>query len=229
MIDHINQHLRILEEDQASAIKKNEAEFIYHFIKDNNIKQTLEVGFAFARSASHIIAATGSKHIVMDPFQERYGKLGLTNIESMGFANLLEYHNDFSHNVLPELCRQKQQFEFIFIDGDHKYDGIFIDFYYADLLLKEGGYILFHDTWMRSTQLVLSFIKKNRKNYRFISTPLRNLSLVQKIGEDERNGMHFREFYTMRRLFVHNIIMWLTTGKNTVLKNLVFKIKEKVK
>jgi predicted O-methyltransferase YrrM len=229
MIDHINQHLTILEEDKASAIKPNEAEFIYHFIKEKNIKRTLEVGFAFARSASHIIAATGSKHIVMDPFQENYGSLGLKNIENMGFADLLEYRNDFSHNVLPALHREKQQFEFVFIDGDHKYDGIFVDFYYSDLLLEEGGYLLFHDTWMRSTQLVLSFIKKNRKDYRFIPTPLRNITLVQKVGKDQRNGMHFREFYNLKRIFVHNIIMWLTTGENNALKKLVFYMKEKIK
>jgi len=229
MIDHINQHLTILEEDKASAIKQNEAEFIYHFLKEKNIKKTLEIGFAFARSASHIIAATGSKHIVMDPFQENYKSLGLKNIESMGFSDLLDYRNDFSHNVLPALVNQKQKFEFIFIDGDHKYDGIFVDFFYSDFLLEDGGYILFHDTWMRSTQLVLSFIKKNRSNYIFIKTPLRNLMLIQKVGKDNRNGMHFREFYTFRSIFIYKTIMWLSTGKGNPLKKLIYSLKEKIK
>jgi predicted O-methyltransferase YrrM len=229
MIDHINRNLTIIEGDKASAIKQNEAEFIYNFIKEKKIKKTLEIGFAYARSASHIIAATNSMHIVMDPFQENYGRCGLKNIESMGFSNLLDYRNDYSHNVLPDLVKQNSKFEFIFIDGDHKYDGIFIDFYYSSLLLEDGGYILFHDTWMRSTQLVLSFIKKNRKDYVYIKTSLRNLILIKKVGSDTRNGMHFREFYTFKSIFVHNIIMWLSTGKSNPLKRFVFFLKEKLK
>lgn len=225
----INEKIIIPQEDKATSIKTPEAEFIYNFLIEKGITSTLEVGFAYAKSASHIIAATKSNHIVIDPFQENYKNIGLENIKSLGFDKYLTFYNDYSHNILPQFVRQKMHFDFIFIDGDHKFDGELIDFYYADLLINEGGYILMHDTWMRSTQLVNSFIKTNRKDYECIITPLRNFALFQKVGKDNRNGMHFKEFYTFKSLIVYNIINWLITGKGNFLKRIAFVIKEKLK
>jgi len=158
-LNDINKHLDIPEEDKYTPIKVIEAEYIYNLLTEKLLKNTLEIGFAYARSASHIIAATLSNHIAIDPFQSNYNNLGLSNIEKLGFNKYLTFYNDFSHIVLPKLLENEKKFDFIFIDGDHKFDGIFVDFYYADLLVNEGGYLLFHDTWMRSTQLVMSFIK----------------------------------------------------------------------
>jgi hypothetical protein len=104
-----------------------------------------------------------------------------------------------------------------------------VDFYYADLLLEEGGYVLLHDTWMRSTQLVISFIKKNRKDYRYLKTPCRNFALFQKVSKDERNGMHYREFFTWKSTVSHGLIRWMTTGKSSMLKRMMFSLKERLK
>ncbi len=213
--------------DSVSAIRPNEALFMYNFVKEKGFKKTLEVGFAIGMSASHIIAATNSHHIVMDPFQERYGNFGLNNIKKLGFESLLEHRPDFSHNVLPELLKTEKTFDFIFIDGDHKFDGILVDFYYADLLLDEGGYIMLHDTWMRSTRLVEKFIKSNRDNFEYISTPLKNIAVFKKTGQDQRDGMYFREFFTFKSMLKYHVITWLTTGNDNVLKRFVRKMKGK--
>ena len=227
--EKINKKLQIPDEDSSTPIKSTEAEFIYNFVKELKLTKTLETGFAYAKSASHIIAATQSKHIAIDPFQSHYQNLGIENIKNLGFSEYLEFYNDYSHNVLPKLVTKKEKFEFIFIDGDHKFDGEFVDFYYADLLLEEGGYVLFHDTWMRSTRLVMAFIKKNRKDYRYIKTIYRNFGLFQKISKDDRDGMYYKEFFTLKSIFSHNLILWMTTGKKTGLKKALFYLKEKIK
>lgn len=221
----INELLVIPTEDTSSPVKSEEAEFIYTFLKKHSITRTLETGFAYAKSASHIMAATNSKHIACDPFQKNYQNLGLENVTRLEQNDLLEFHDDFSHNVLPRILKEKQAFEFIFIDGDHKFDGELIDFYYADLLLEKNGFILLHDTWMRSTRLLMSFIKSNRKDYKSIPTGLRNLALYQKVSTDDRNGMHFKEFYTTKSFLSHYGILYMTTGKSNVLKRLLFKLK----
>ena len=225
----IIQQIEIPQEDSATPIKQNEAQFLYDFIRKNKIKRTLETGFAYGMSASHIMAATNAPHIAIDPFQSNYQRLGLKNIKQLKLDQHLTLFEDYSHNVLPQLAKEKKEFDFIFIDGDHKFDGELIDFYYADFLIKQEGYVLLHDTWMRSTRLLMSFIKKNRKDYRKIPTDLRNFALYQKTGEDQRNGMHFREFFTFKSIISHNVIMWLSTGESNFLKRLVFKIKEMVK
>jgi len=226
----INEILQIPEEDKYTPIKTIEAEFIYNFLIENKIKNTLEVGFAYAKSASHIIAATLSNHIVIDPFQSNYNNMGVANLKKLGFDKFVTFYNDFSHNVLPKLLENKNKFDFIFIDGDHKFDGILIDFYYADLLINEGGYILLHDTWMRSTQLVMSFIKTSKTNYIPVKVPLRNFALFQKKGIDNRNGMHFKEFYTFKSLLSHNILIWLSNNKNnSIIKKLLLSLKDIIK
>lgn len=226
--EEINQQLEIPKSD-ASPVKSEEAAFIYNFIKKHGLKRTLETGFAYAKSASHIMAATGSKHIACDPFQENYQSLGLKNVKTLKQTDQLEFHSDFSHNVLPALLRKEGRFEFVFIDGDHKFDGELIDFYYADLLLEKNGYILLHDTWMRSTRLLMAFIDSNRKNYKSIPTGLRNLALYQKVDEDDRNGMHFKEFYTTKSMLSHYGILYMTTGKSNFVKRFLFKLKELIK
>ena len=227
--DEISKTLEIPEWDTASAIKVSEAKFIYDFIKKQNLSKTVETGFAFARSASHIIAATGNKHIAIDPFQDHYKNMGLKNIESLGMTDKLDFRPDFSHNVLPELVKENRKFDFIFVDGDHRLDGIIVDFYYSNLLLEKDGFILMHDTWMRSTSLCEKYFKTNFKHYKYIKTPLRNFSLFQKLGEDERDGMFFREFFTCKSLFVHPMIMWMSGGEKTFLKRIAIKLKEILK
>ena len=181
-------------------------------------------------SLQHILwQLTNSPHIAIDPFQSYYDDLALSNIKKLGFDNLLTFHRDYSHNVLPKKVLEGEKFEFVFIDGDHKFDGILVDFYYSDLLLEPNGYVLFHDTWMRSTQLVAQFIRKNRKDYQRIKTPLRNFDLYQKIDKDQRDGMFFSEFYTSRRILVHGLIRWMTTGKTNALKRLIHKLKNSIK
>jgi len=227
--EQINRTIEIPEWDPYSAIKTEEAAFLYDFLSEKQIKRTLEVGFAIGKSASHIMAATAAPHQAIDPFQDHYRRIGLKNIERLGLQDQIKLYEDYSHNVLPQLHQQGRQYEFIFVDGDHKFDGILVDFYYADLLLEPNGYVLFHDTWMRSTRLVEQFIKKNRADYRFVKTPLRNFSLFQKVGEDQRNGMHFREFYTLRSLLSHSMILWMSSGKQSPLKRALLKFKDWVK
>lgn len=228
-LEELAKKVYISEEDPHSPVKPSEAQFMYRFIKEHKLSKTLEVGFAFARSASHIMSATGATHIAMDPFQSNYGNQGLKNIESLGLSDQLDFRPDFSHNVLPQLLKENQTFDFIFIDGDHKFDGEFIDFYYADLLLQQGGFVVLHDTWMRSTALVMGFIENSRKDYKKVASPLRNLAVYQKVAADTRNGMHFAEFYTLKSLFTHPIIIWLTSGKPSFLKKIIFGLKAFVK
>jgi predicted O-methyltransferase YrrM len=227
--EEIKKILEIPEWDSVSAIKQTEAEYIYQFVKEKNLTRTLETGFAFARSASHIMAATGQEHITIDPYQDHYKNMGLTNVERLGLSGKLKFIPDFSHNVLPKLLDEKKTFDFIFIDGSHTFDGIFVDFYYANLLLEKNGYIMLHDTWMRSTRLVESYVKTNLKHFRQVPSPLRNICIFQKIEEDKRDGMVFKEFYTSKSYLVYKLIIWMTTGKQTVFKKLAIKLKNLLK
>ncbi len=224
--EKIEELLYIPDHDKSTPVKKEEARFIYDFIIENNIKDTLEIGLGYGRSATYIMAATGSKHIAIDPFQQHYENQALKNIDKTGLTSLFNHIANYSHFALPELCREGKKYDFIFIDGDHKFDGILVDFYFSSMLLKPGGFILFHDTWMRATQLVTSFIGTNRNEFNSINTPLKNLHLLQKSdATDKRDGMFFREFYTLKHFFKYRIINYVNENPDSGITRLLNKLK----
>ncbi len=228
MIEEILKKLDIPESDSSTPIKDTEAKFIFDFVKRNQFRKTLETGCGYGKSAVSIMAATGQQHIVIDPFQTNYKYGGINNIKKLGFEGALKYYEEYSHTVLPRLFEKGERFDFIFIDGDHRFDGQFMDFYYSDLMLKEKGYILFHDTWMRSTAHMESYINSNRKDYTRVETGLRNLALFQKTDKDKRGWMHFKGFATSKSLMTNSVIEWLH-GEETTAKKIVKKIKSNVK
>lgn len=206
MIPNIYEKLIIPKKYHRTSIRKKEAEYIYNFLKENKIKKTLEIGLAYGRSASYIISATNSHHYAIDPFQNKpFNNLGIKNIKRLNLNNHLRFENDFSHNVLPKFLSKGMKFDFVFIDGDHKFDSIFVDFYYVDLVLKQKGYVLFHDSWMQSIQTVCSWIKNNKRNYKRIKTPINNLIMFQKIGIDNREWNHFKLFFTLKSIFLQKV------------------------
>lgn len=192
------------------SVQPGEAKFMHEWVKQNRLTRTLEIGFAYGASAASIMSAHEGQHTCMDPFQTaEFSDLGLRNIASLGYAGRLDFHPGFSHDVLPRLLAEKRTYDFAFIDGDHRYDGISLDFYYVDRLLAEGGYVVFHDAWMRSTQMVASFIRRNRRDYKQIRSPERNLTMFKKIGHDDRVWHHFREFYTAKGFLTQRAVLWM--------------------
>jgi predicted O-methyltransferase YrrM len=202
----LHDKLNIPDKLKVLAVSEKRGEFIYKLAKKEHFKSTLEVGFGLGVSAAYIMSATQTKHIAIDPFA-RAGtdsKVGRENIKKLGLQKNLILYEDYSHNVLPKLATNGLILDFAFIDGDHKFDNIFVDFYYIDLMLKKNGLILFDDANMRTTQLVASFVLKNKKNYILLENPYKNFILLQKVDiKDERPWYHFEEFYNKKSMKKH--------------------------
>lgn len=211
-VEEILALVEIPTEYRCLSVSDTEAAFMHDLVQHNALGKTLEIGLACGVSAACIMSAHDGRHTVMDPNQSKeFGNIGLRNIEAIGCRDRLDFHEDYSRSVLPKLCdRCESQYDFAFVDGNHRFDDMFVDFYYVDHLLVDGGYVAFHDTWMRSTQMVASWVRRNRKNYRQLKTPERNLVIFQKRSNDERSWDHFREFYTLRSILSHRIITWLS-------------------
>jgi predicted O-methyltransferase YrrM len=204
----IYQQLTIPASDRCTSVRQAEGQFMHDLVRKHGLSRTLEVGLAYGASAACIMSAHAGRHTCMDPFQHEYDQLGLKNLASLGFGDRLDFHAGFSHAVLPRLNDEQNRYDFAFIDGSHLYDGIFLDFFYVDLLLAQQGFVVLHDAWMRSTQMVASFVKKNRRDYRLVKTPAWNLIVFRKSGQDERPWYHFREFYTSKSVLKFNVMAW---------------------
>ncbi|MFA6039280.1 MAG: class I SAM-dependent methyltransferase [Candidatus Peribacteraceae bacterium] len=186
--------LDIPPKDRNTAIPQEEAEYLYRFLIKHGLSRTMETGFGYGNSTAHIIAATRSMHVAIDPYQEYYRKGGVRNMRKLGFDTYLRWINEPSQTALPEIYVHGATFDFAFLDGGHRYDEIFIDWFYTDLLLEEGGFIVFHDLWLRSMRMVTSFIRTNRKDYRAVRTPFPTMAAFRKVGTDRRDVNHFRNF-----------------------------------
>ena len=194
---NIYDYLTIPEEQRIVSIEKSEMQFIMDLLEPikAGISKTLEIGLAYGFSACAIMSATNKPHISVDPYQvQGYSSAGINNIKKLGLTPLFQHEADLSHNALPKLLFHGQKFDFIFIDGDHKFDTTFIDYYYSDFLVKPGGFILFHDYTYPAVRKIADWIRTNRKDFTEIPTGCPNLFLIQKTDWDKRDWKDYNEF-----------------------------------
>jgi predicted O-methyltransferase YrrM len=182
----------------AAGVLPEDGMYIYDLCRKVRPQRTLEVGFAEGFSAMYFLAAAKANgqgfHIAMDPFEIKdYHGIGVQKVREAGMADRFRFIDAPSIAALPAVAAEGLKFGVIFIDGDHRYDTQVVDFVIADSLIPKGGFILLHDVWMASTQKLISFIEKNRTEYRRHPTNV-NMATFEKIGEDQREWHHFIDF-----------------------------------
>lgn len=225
-IDAIQGNIELPEKLKTSAIKFSEGQYLHDLVRQNGFSKTLETGLGLGLSAASIITASRGRHVAIDPFQADYENCGLKNVERLGLSGHLEFFADFSHSVLPRLLHEGRSFEFIFIDGNHRFDGQFVDFYYASLLLEKHGMIVLHDTWMRPTTYLINYIRSNRRDFEPVPQGLRNIAAFRKVGSDQRDWMHFEGFGGSARSYVtHKLIQTTHKEDETLFKKSALKLK----
>lgn len=171
---------------------------LFKTIQQNSFKKTLEIGFAYGVSSFYIMSANiDVPHIVIDPFQSKYFNMeGMQNIKKIGYSKRLQWLNESSHTALPKILHQNKKFDFIFIDGGHLFDQIFIDFFFSDLLIEKKGYIVFHDSDnLPAVQKMEKWISLNKESYCRMPSENKNLSFFKKVGlERTKKYDHYEDF-----------------------------------
>lgn len=196
---------------RSVSVQDLEGEFLHDWVLRRGPSRTLEVGLAYGLSAAYLLSAhskCGGHHTALDPYQERdFQNVGLENIRTLELSEHFTFVPEPAHEALPRLKAEGQHFDLIFIDGGHLFDQTLVSFFHSHYLLPIGGTVMIHDTWMRSIQMVLSFIEKNRKEYRRLPSPSSNLAVLQKTDElDRREWDHFSEFYTLKSILAQPLV-----------------------
>ena len=119
----INEVLEKLREEECYAkenfvpiIRPNSAEFLYNFVKENNIKRVLEIGTAIGYSGS-IIMSAGATHLTTIDINEVTNKVANNTFEKMGFRDNVEMFLEDAKTVLPKLVKDEKKFDMVFLDG----------------------------------------------------------------------------------------------------------------
>jgi predicted O-methyltransferase YrrM len=164
-----------------------------------NAKRTLEIGCAYGFSTlyflSGICSQEGASHVAIDPFQNRHWHgIGVRNVRAVGKESAFRLVEELSVTGIPRLISEGLQFDVIFVDGDHRFDAVLVDFTLSAMICKQGGYIAFDDLWMPSIRKAVAFVRHNRKDFTEVPGAAGDAAVFQRTGKDERIWTHFEDF-----------------------------------
>lgn len=186
--------------DATTRIGPAQGMLIYRLICETKPEKTLEIGLAYGFSTTYFLAAIQANgmghHVAVDPFQyEWFHGIGIARGRVLGVkSGMFEFSQETSIQALARFARDQQRFGIIFIDGQHTFDGVLMDFSLASLVCEPGAYIILDDMWMPSIQRAVSFIRLNRADFEMVATPVTSFAVFRRIDRDKRNWDHFVPF-----------------------------------
>ena len=134
------------------TITIKEGETLREWVQRENAAHTIEIGLAFGFSALYIcegLLLNGylePKHVALDPWQiSGYASRGLEILEQAGVRSLVEFHDEKSQIALPQFLKEGRLFDLAFVDGNHRFDAVFLDLYYLGHLIRKGGIVILDD------------------------------------------------------------------------------------
>jgi predicted O-methyltransferase YrrM len=187
----------------GTQVSASRGKWLYDFCLSIKPKSTLEIGMAHGYSTILFLAAISQNrtghHTAIDPFQSSYWHgIGLVHAKALapatGLNSAFLLIEDRSDRAATDLARSNSSFDLIFIDGNHRFDDVLVDFYRYASLCAVGGHIVFDDMFMRSVQTAVAFVRANRTDFLEVRTPQPNFAVFRKIGDDSRDHKDFHEF-----------------------------------
>jgi predicted O-methyltransferase YrrM len=129
------------------------------------VERTIEVGLALGMSALFLCQAVlprGGRHVAVDPFQaESWNGAGLRTLREAGVEGIVEVIEEESQLALPRLVAEGREFDLGFVDGDHRFEGVFLDLYFMTRLVRPGGLVVVDDMWMPAVRTAVAYVEKN--------------------------------------------------------------------
>jgi predicted O-methyltransferase YrrM len=147
------------------SIGRGQGDALRDLAKTEGAARTIEVGLALGISALFLCQAVsdrGGRHTAIDPFQaESWNGAGLRTLREAGVEELVEVIEEESQLALPRLVSEGREFDFAFVDGDHRFEGVFLDLYFMTRLVKSGGVVVVDDMWMPSVRTAVAYVERN--------------------------------------------------------------------
>jgi predicted O-methyltransferase YrrM len=151
-----------------TAVSVAEGEALRDCVTREGATQTIEIGLGYAISALFVgeaLLSTGdasARHVVLDPHQAtRFADCGLQALDEAGLGELIEFHAEESQIALPRFLREGRSFDLAFIDGNHRFDGVFHDLVYLGRLVRARGVVFLDDYQLPAVERAVSFCTTN--------------------------------------------------------------------
>jgi len=150
------------------AASPAEGEALREWVVREGATQTIEIGLGYGISALHICAGLlenadpTARHIAIDPYQAtRFAHCGLQFLEEAGVAELVEHHAEESQIALPRFLGEARRFHLAFVDGNHRFDGVFLDLIFLGRLVRPGGIVFLDDYHLPAIARAAAFCLTN--------------------------------------------------------------------
>ena len=139
-----------------------------NWVEREDAASTIETGLGYGISALFIcegLLRNGHpepRHVAIDPHQSTgCSSVGLQVLEEAGLLETLEFHEGESELVLPRFVTEGRRFDLAFVDGHHRFDGVFLDLVYLARLVRGGGVIVVDDLQLPAVERATRFCTTN--------------------------------------------------------------------
>ena len=150
------------------AVGAAEGAALREWVVRERATRTIEIGLGYGISALFVcegLLSNGdadARHLALDPNQAgRFGNCGLQVLEEAGVAALIEHHAEASQLALPRFLGEGRRFDLAFVDGNHRFDGVFLDLVYLGRLLRPGAIVVVDDYQLPAVARAASFCLTN--------------------------------------------------------------------
>ena len=199
--DFYSNNIKVIDDNAATreigfdcSVLEEQGYFLYELAKQIKPVNSLEVGLAWGGSAVHILCALhengAGHHTALDPFQVDWSNIGVREADRLGLGGRFTCVRERSEAALPRYLSEGRRFQYVFIDGDHRFDAVFVDFFYCQKILDVGGVLILDDAASHTVETVTSFIDSNMSNLERIPSPHNRFAAYRKSAEDGRDIGH---------------------------------------
>ena len=115
----IKSNKRVIKNIAASSLKpKKYSKLLFRMVQYYHKKNVLELGTSLGTTTAYLAAANHVDVTTMEG-SENIASIALENFSLLNLNNIEIIKGDFD-KTLPELLKLKQQFDFVFLDGNHR-------------------------------------------------------------------------------------------------------------
>jgi predicted O-methyltransferase YrrM len=147
------------------SIERAQGEALRDLAVAERAERTIEVGLALGLSALFLCQAVlprDGRHAAIDPFQrESWNGAGLRTLREASVEELVEVIEEESQLALPRLVAEGREFDFAFVDGDHRFEGVFLDLCFMTRLVRPCGLVVVDDMWMPAVRTAVAYVERN--------------------------------------------------------------------
>jgi predicted O-methyltransferase YrrM len=150
------------------AVSGPEGAALRGWVTRKRATRTIEIGLGYGLSTLFICEglllndSAGPEHVAIDPHQAtRFSNCGLQFLDEAGVRDLVDHHNEESQIVLPRFVTEGRSFDLAFVDGNHRFDGVFLDLIYLGRLVAAGGVVFLDDYQLPAVARAASFCLTN--------------------------------------------------------------------